>query len=555
MAASFSREELELKRTAERTALRQECHVELRHKLLDVAQAQLIALNEHRRTVHEALEEEILKQKLDAIALSGRRLSQVFMNSLVATFVHRIAAAAIQPRKEPDQGLATEDLRSTQDNNADFHLPSGCNLAAISPPIGIIPQALDRFLDTTSHYPPLSHMAAAVEYECAQANVGGGAGLTLEGFPVDCVLKHPLQDGTPGYSAETQLARLVQERVDLDRQVSEERNLFSKRSAYLCECRLAAEKEKDMARTELAAAMLSLVMAEKERSVAASCRAAALDELKRTTPLDDECSRPQGICGADIGVHNVVAPTKTHGYDVPTAGTETPQLHLDTTPHLSLPLSTCPATPTLTLPDSPDEAESNCHSGDSCSMRAASSRDNPICPKVATELGRNDERTDSAAISRSHPGVKDEVVNISEGLENPIGPYIRPPMPLEDMLKCIRCLFGKDKSLKTGNRARAFLGVPWSEIVSFDPDVLVRRGVLGIKEGSTGMASRLRMMTIIESALSNQNDAVSLNGVAAIETETATYLRPVMLIVYSRRGVGETHLFLRELPETLPDLR
>jgi len=94
-------------------------------------------------------------------------------------------------------------------------------------------------------------------------------------------------------------------------------------------------------------------------------------------------------------------------------------------------------------------------------------------------------------------------------LQSPIGRYIRPPMSLEDMKKCIRCLLGKDKSLKTGNRARAFLGIPWSQIVSFDPDTLLQRGVTGIKPGSTGMASRLRMMTIIESALANQNHDVS----------------------------------------------
>lgn len=508
MAACNGREP-ELRWIAERDALRHECYLELKHKLLDVAQAQWITLNQNRKTLQEVLEDETLldlRQKLDAIALCGSKLSQVFMDSLVATSVHRIASAAIQSRKKPTNGIATEESRANWDNNADSHPTSGCDLAISSaqPPM-VTYQAPHRSPDPTSRHSPHSHVSKVVGEEGARAQVAGGAGPALKGFLVDHVLKQPIKDITRGYSAKTPLPRLVQERVDLDRQVHEQRNFLAKRSAYLGECRVAAEKEKEMAGKELATAMLSLVMAEKERAFAANCRAAALNELKHMTSLRVQ-DQPQGICRPDLGLQDMKAPEKTLEC-APMVSAEALRVHLGTFPSISTPLSTCPAIPTVTPPDLPDNTESDGHTGYSCSTNAVTSGLETICPKVATELDGNfDEGQKSTNIS--HANAKDEAVTSAGTWENPIGPYIRPPMPLEDMLKCVRCLFGKDKSLKTGNRARAFLGIPWSQIVSFDPDVLLTRGVLGIKPGSTGMASRLRMMTIIESALANQNDDV-----------------------------------------------
>ena len=360
------------------------------------------------------------------------------------------------------------------------------------------------------------------------------------------------EDIRNGHSLTTQLAGIVQQRTDLDRQLSEERNILAKRCAYLRDCRLAGDKEKLLAQKELATAMLLLAAAETEQAFLADCRATASEEQKLVTLVQRQC-QTQKICCHTLGLETMALLEQTHGHSSLSTWFQSLQLHLNIAPILPSSLPGFPVIATLKPPHSLREMQSSGPSADSFSNPEATAGGSEICsmPEPVRHLEalidlKGDDGYNIGVTSEA--GVKVEVPTVSGILENPIGPYIRPPMPLEDMLKCIRCLFGKDKSLKTGNRARAFLGVPWSEIVSYDPDVLLRRGVLGIKEGSTGMASRLRMMTIIESALSNQNDVVSA---VVLGIATLAYILPLMPIDNSCRGLGEAHSFLRQLSETL----
>jgi hypothetical protein len=504
--AARTGEELEVTWAREKNALRHECHVKLRQKLLNLAQAHMLKLVEDRHTSHP-LEDKILtdlQQKLETITLSGKRLSQVFMNSLAATFSHRLSPAGTISKNTQSNDLALEESSAAQKDDAYYYDVSGRSISASNPPLSEIKsQAPDRFTDTLFRHPPHSRVIA-VKDEYSPPRIKNRGELTEEDFLDSCVLGRRFVDGTLDHGAQAELASLVRARADLHRRVSEQRIHLARRSVYLRECRAAAEKEKETMQKLLTTARLSLSAAEIGRAIAANDRITALEELKHAT-LPGNHSQTQHIACASLGIKDLGASEETLDYSAPTAWAVAHQLRHDTVPCTSPPLLTCPSTFTaLTPPESLDSMEFSSHTDDTSSTPAVTIGDKRMCPKHLVEFKENQELRESTVTS--HPAVKDEMART---LENPIGPYIRPPMPLEDMLKCVRCLFGKDKSLKTGNRARAFLGVPWSQIVSFDPDVLLARGVLGIKEGSTGMASRLRMMTIIESALSNQNDDVS----------------------------------------------
>ncbi|KAF8518901.1 hypothetical protein JB92DRAFT_2901144 [Gautieria morchelliformis] len=439
--AACSGEELEVTWAREKNTLQQECHVKLRQELLNLAQARMLKLTEGRHASHPPEDELLtdLQQRLETITLSGKRLSHIFMNSLGATLTHRLAATSTHFKNNQSKDLAPEESRATQKDDAYDYEVSGRSLPAPSPPRRLV-------------------------------------------------------DGTLGHDAQPELAALVRARADLYRRLSEQRALLAKRSVYLCECRAAAEKEKETMQKVLTTARLSLSTAEIEQALAANDRTIALEELKHAA-FPGNHNQTEHIACASLGIKDLGASTRAMAH----------QLRHGIAPCIPLPLSTCPSTcPALTPSGSLDSTESTSHSGDSPSTPVVMIGDKRMSPKHLVEFKENHELRES--IVTGHSGAKDELANTPGTLENPIGPYIRPPMPLEDMRRCVRCLFGKDKSLKTGNRARAFLGVPWSQIVSFDPDVLLARGVLGIKEGSTGMASRLRMMTIIESALSNQNN-------------------------------------------------
>jgi hypothetical protein len=504
--ATCNREDLERKWAAERNDLRHECQAELKQKLPIIAWAQSIVLKEDRKALLALHDETLMQlmQKLDAIAHSGKQLSHIFHNSLASTRFGGVLFNGKNPRGK--------DLTTEADDNVDSAYRSGREPAvsrAQSP--GQNTQTAGHCTDLTARYlPPSFHTTIATTDDPAQIGVGGGESL----MSADRPRAQPCEEDTSnGHSWGIQLAELVQERGDLDRQLSEERTVLAKRCAYLRECRVAADKEKVFAQNELASAMLLLAAAEKERAVAADCRATASEEMKKVTPLQKRSQTPKSCC-AGIGLDTLGASEKNYGHDSSTTCAQSLQLRLGISSTFSQPLSTCPVNATPTPPPSLCELMPNRYTEHSFSTPAAVTTESgiysmpePECHlEPAVDLNPNGGQY---SVVTSNFGVKVEMATVSGNLENPIGPYIRPPMPLDDMLKCIRCLFGKDKSLKTGNRARAFLGVPWSEIVSFDPDVLLRRGVLGIKEGSTGMASRLRMMTIIESALSNQNDGVS----------------------------------------------
>ncbi|KAF8582002.1 hypothetical protein K439DRAFT_1662024 [Ramaria rubella] len=500
--AACNGEELKMKWITELTVLRDDCKMVLKHKLLGMVEPMRLARYDGSRRVTRGIKEEILPeitQKLEALALGGRHLSNTFVNSLAVTFVRHVAAAATHARviSSVDEDNVPSEFVNTQDKRArskiddqDFRLETSSELLAeqVTP----FPSKLATLVSQ------LTIEDARTTYKEAPAN-----------FSSDHKLPKDLQDVLRNrVSAQAQLKDLTEERIELDKRLAEERNYLGRRAVYLNDCRTAAEKEMESARKKLSTALRLLAAAEKERRLATRDKVSALERLKYATqdpvPLRQESQNVLTTNSffrasfledkaLEVPVNNCL------GLYTPKDYAPQPLLHKS----VSLPILSWPII-TLTPPESPIETELN--PGGSLFV-ATSSVDGHASSQFTSAGDFADDRQNLNAVTDSTSDIS-EFAGIStlESFENPIGPYIRPPMPLEDMQKCVRCLFGKDKSLKTGNRARAFLGLSWSDIVSFDPDVLLGRGVLGIRQGSTGMASRLRMMTIIESALSNQND-------------------------------------------------
>lgn len=294
---------------------------------------------------------------------------------------------------------------------------------------------------------------------------------------------------TPGFVQHT-LSFIISElhcELDQSRQrISQQRNVMRRHYAYLAQCRLVAEKEKNAAQSLLSGSISSLQTAERERERFANERIIAFQELRfairrRQLKLQASVSERSVSMSSLASCSNLSESSVAGSCD----------LLLVPRNHGHRP---------LTPPRTPLDTDIECESDRVVDTLAISE---PYSELPSIDL-KPTQCASSGDVNSPFQAAKGDT------LQNPIGPYIRPPMSIEDMQRCIRCLLGKDKSLKTGNRARAFLGVPWSVIVSWDPDVLLQRGICGIKLGSTGMASRLRMMTIIESALANQGNDVRL---------------------------------------------
>ncbi|GJJ07941.1 hypothetical protein Clacol_002148 [Clathrus columnatus] len=287
------------------------------------------------------------------------------------------------------------------------------------------------------------------------------------------------------------LSELYHWQEQFEQHISKERIKMKKHYAYLVQCRLTAENEKKAAQNMLSNAISTLEAAERERKKTENERIIALQDLG----LAIRRRRSSSVLGPSVSV-STSFPSSCSGFS--DSLTVSHDLPLVPVYHRHC-LLTPPKTPLGT--DTEQEAESI------ASIKEDGRKSSCTAPDP------DQEYPSAGDVNFTFQPAKGDT------LQNPIGPYIRPPMSVEDMQRCIRCLLGKDKSLKTGNRARAFLGVPWSEIVSWDPDVLLHRGVCGIKPGSTGMASRLRMMTIIESALANQGNKAITEEI----WETPTY--------------------------------
>ncbi|KAF8522432.1 hypothetical protein BU17DRAFT_86996 [Hysterangium stoloniferum] len=301
------------------------------------------------------------------------------------------------------------------------------------------------------------------------------------------------------------LAELSPERADLERRLLMERDSMAKRLAYLTDCRAAAEKEKNFAQSLLSASIAKLDAAEKENLATSKERIIALEELKhavcRREPARTREVIPVRKCPLQTNIQSSAFSPPFGISELAWPPLQTPSFRRINSP---VPYRSVSA-PSSVRPDlsavSPRTATS--------AIRPYSVVSRPQSRAFSTNTVTESECDYHEDNSQAF-GIRSEDNTAETYVANPIGPYIRPPMPVEDMQKCIRCLLGKDKSLKTGNRARAFLGLSWSQIVALDPDTLLQRGVSGIKAGSTGMASRLRMMTIIESALANQGNNVGV---------------------------------------------
>ncbi|KIJ33200.1 hypothetical protein M422DRAFT_52534 [Sphaerobolus stellatus SS14] len=294
----------------------------------------------------------------------------------------------------------------------------------------------------------------------------------------------------------------------LSEEVSKEKTKMAIRTVSLSESRAAAATERSSAEVILRATLAAFKVAEEDKHIAAREREKSYTGLIETKHL-----KPS-LPILNISSENAPGIISSSHCDVALSSSPTRALSLvisgdkDQNLFLSCPTLSVPSISLLTPPRTPCEethqsfpfnSAINDLSNSSVAVLKAPS-------EISVNMGANGEREEGQVSDLQVFVYPPEGIN-GALLQNPVGPYIRPPMSLDDMQKCIRCLLGKDKSLKTGNRARAFLGVPWSQIVTFDPDTLLQRGVTGIKPGSTGMASRLRMMTIIESALANQGNA------------------------------------------------